>query len=389
MSGSDSYVPGRYQPRRRSRSGGDRYRRDRSRDRDSSRRRERTRSPARRRSPSREGRYDRLRSPRRDWNNDRGQPRERDRDRARDRDRDLDRRDESLLQIEAARIGRHLDLQLNQASFSGGPYAYCNLCFCYQGGTPSWSQRLDSYSSPVSAVRPCCLEDVRPKWTFRQPKYRGICVLASFCSCKASPDPRRDSSASSVRCYEPDQPPFRASRLRSFNQSRLPSTFRAWRMESDAFETGFRTVTFVNARWTITNSDRPEKCFSKHAIFNVVGPTATLQPTNRPHGGGQRQSLAQNLLATLPPIVPGGKLEPSMTPLAIGVTRDLEPHYRKLGDEEEKLRDELRVKQEKLRRSLYVWNKLERDSRAWELRSDLSEKSMKNMAGEGMCGAAF
>lgn len=78
-----------------------------------------------------------------------------------------------------------------------------------------------------------------------------------------------------------------------------------------------------------------------------------------------------------------------MTPLFLGVTRDLEPHYRKLRDEEEKLRDELRVKQEKLRKSLYVWGKLERDSRAWELRSDLSEKSMKNLAGEGTGGAAF
>lgn len=78
-----------------------------------------------------------------------------------------------------------------------------------------------------------------------------------------------------------------------------------------------------------------------------------------------------------------------MTPLVLGVTRELEPHYRKLKDEEEKLRDELQAKQERLRKSLYTWNRLERDSRAWEMRSDLSEKSMKNMAGEGMGGAAF
>ncbi|KAF4587606.1 serine/arginine repetitive matrix protein 1 [Ophiocordyceps camponoti-floridani] len=107
------------------------------------------------------------------------------------------------------------------------------------------------------------------------------------------------------------------------------------------------------------------------------------------HGGGQRQTLAQSLLANMPALVPGGKLDLSMTPMALGVTRELEPHYRKLRDEEEKLRDELRSKQERLRRSLYIWDKLERDSRAWELRSDLSEKSMKNLAGEGMGGAAF
>lgn len=107
------------------------------------------------------------------------------------------------------------------------------------------------------------------------------------------------------------------------------------------------------------------------------------------HGSGPRQSLAQSLISTMPPIIPGGKLDSSMLPLVIGVSREVEPHFRKLRDEEEKLRDELRAKQERLRRSLYVWNRLERDAAAWELRSDLSEKSMKNLAGEGMGGAAF
>lgn len=91
----------------------------------------------------------------------------------------------------------------------------------------------------------------------------------------------------------------------------------------------------------------------------------------------------------MPPLVPGGKADASTTPLSLGVTRDLEPHYRKLRDEEEKLREELRTKQEKARKSLHIWNKLGRDARAWEIRSDLSEKSMKNLAGEGIGGAAF
>ncbi|KAH8735312.1 hypothetical protein BGZ61DRAFT_138328 [Ilyonectria robusta] len=123
-------------------------------------------------------------------------------------------------------------------------------------------------------------------------------------------------------------------------------------------------------------------------------PTQT-RPFNPPtgpsaqHPGSTRQTLAQSMLATLPPLIPGGKLDPSMTPSVLGVTREIEPHYRKLKDEEEKLRDELQAKQERLRKSLYNWDRLERDSRAWEMRSDLSEKSMKNMAGEGMGGAAF
>jgi hypothetical protein len=113
--GSDSYVPGRYAPRRRSQSRGpplraDTYRRERSRDRESPRRRERTRSPVRRSpgprrslsrrgtprriSPGRGDRYERPRSPpRRDWERER----ERDFDRERVREREVDRiRDREL-----------------------------------------------------------------------------------------------------------------------------------------------------------------------------------------------------------------------------------------------------------------------------------------------------
>ncbi|KAG4254307.1 hypothetical protein FPRO06_11599 [Fusarium proliferatum] len=141
-----------------------------------------------------------------------------------------------------------------------------------------------------------------------------------------------------------------------------------------AIPTGPRATPSNTSSATTTTQSRP---------FNPpTGPSAQ-------HAGSARQTLAQSMLATLPPIIPGGKLDPSMTPLALGVTRELEPHYRKLKDEEEKLRDELHAKQERLRKSLYTWNRLERDSRAWEMRSDLSEKSMKNLAGEGMGGAAF
>ncbi|KAG5752992.1 hypothetical protein H9Q70_004354 [Fusarium xylarioides] len=141
-----------------------------------------------------------------------------------------------------------------------------------------------------------------------------------------------------------------------------------------AIPTGPRATPSNTSSASTTTQSRP---------FNPpTGPSAQ-------HAGSARQTLAQSMLATLPPIIPGGKLDPSMTPLALGVTRELEPHYRKLKDEEEKLRDELHAKQERLRKSLYTWNRLERDSRAWEMRSDLSEKSMKNLAGEGMGGAAF
>jgi hypothetical protein len=123
-------------------------------------------------------------------------------------------------------------------------------------------------------------------------------------------------------------------------------------------------------------------------------PLAASKPFNPPtgpaahHGGGPRPTPSQNMLATLPPIVPGGKIDPAVGSIP-GVTREIEPHYKKLKDEEDRLREDLKLKQEKLRKTLYTWDKLELDSKAWELRSDLSEKSMKNLAGEGMGGASF
>lgn len=91
----------------------------------------------------------------------------------------------------------------------------------------------------------------------------------------------------------------------------------------------------------------------------------------------------------MPPIIPGGKAEPSLSTLRTGLTKELEPHHRKLKEEEERVREQIRLKQEQLRKSLRAWDKSERDSKSFELKSDLSERSLKNLAGEGLGGAAF
>ncbi|GJD02093.1 hypothetical protein ColKHC_10918 [Colletotrichum higginsianum] len=95
------------------------------------------------------------------------------------------------------------------------------------------------------------------------------------------------------------------------------------------------------------------------------------------------------MLATLPPIIPGGKIDPSLLPTTTGITRDIEPHYKKLKAEEEKARADLDTKEDKLRQSLQMWDKLEMESKAWKTRVDLSEQSLNNLAGEGVGGAAF
>lgn len=72
----------------------------------------------------------------------------------------------------------------------------------------------------------------------------------------------------------------------------------------------------------------------------------------------------------------------------MGVTRELEPHYRKLKVEEEKLRVEMDAKQDRLRQCLAVWDKLELESKAWKTKVDLNEQSVKGTTGE-LGGAAF
>ena len=126
----------------------------------------------------------------------------------------------------------------------------------------------------------------------------------------------------------------------------------------------------------------------------AASPSLTSKPFNPPtgpasHGTPQRQSLAQNLIASMPPIIPGGKLDPAAVPLSTGVTKDLEATHRKHKEEEERAREALKATEERLRKNLRVWGKLERESKNFELRSDLSERSLKNLAGEGLGGAAF
>lgn len=99
-------------------------------------------------------------------------------------------------------------------------------------------------------------------------------------------------------------------------------------------------------------------------------------------------TLAQSLLASMPPLIPGGKLDPSMVPMSLGVTRELEPHYKKLKAEEEKIRAELEIKQDKLRQGLAAWDKLELEAKAWKMRVDFNEQSMNAPTGDALGGGA-
>ncbi|KAG6004846.1 hypothetical protein E4U21_000684 [Claviceps maximensis] len=491
---SDSYVPGRYPPRRRSRSGGDRFtRRERSRERDSPpRRRERTRSPpppmrrspgpprrslSRRGSPIREMRFERPRSPpRRDWERDR--ERDWDRDRIRDRDRGLDRRDErrrSRSPFGRERRDRSPPMKSPLMAPRGGSYRPRSRSLSrgrfgeryqpYRRATPIRESGISSAmtSQPTSekaSPRPSSVKARSPLPSREQSPHRTI--ASGSASVRGTPrsGPPDPPSASRTPPRGPaalrgaPHPPSSSgpapaaaavggrtlssaisSPLPPINSARHPPTpsrtdapsptnppsgprgyvppsrasyplrlggRSAWSQPSSRQMSGMSPSPTApgGSGGSIPTGPRGSQSAASGGGGGGGGGSSTptsARPFNPPtgpasqhsSGSGPRQTLGQSLLSTMPPLIPGGKLDPSMTPLVLGVTRDLEPHYRKLRDEEEKLRDDVRSRQERLRKSLYMWDRLERESRAWELRSDLSERSMKNLAGEGMGGAAF
>lgn len=90
-------------------------------------------------------------------------------------------------------------------------------------------------------------------------------------------------------------------------------------------------------------------------------------------------------MANLPQIIPGGRIDQTAT----GITPDIAVRLKKREEEAEILRAENDAKQAKLRRSLKTWDKLQRESTSMGLRSELSERHVRMLAGEGVGGAAF
>ncbi|KAI9742407.1 MAG: hypothetical protein M1818_003940 [Claussenomyces sp. TS43310] len=90
-------------------------------------------------------------------------------------------------------------------------------------------------------------------------------------------------------------------------------------------------------------------------------------------------------LASIAPLIPGGKLDPAYA----GIPADLAARIKKNDEDAEKLRADLRQKQDQLRHGLRTWDRLERESAAMGLRSELSERQVRMLAGEGVGGAAF
>ena len=98
-----------------------------------------------------------------------------------------------------------------------------------------------------------------------------------------------------------------------------------------------------------------------------------------------QQPRVHPALANLPQIIPGGKKDPAYS----SIPKDIEARLKKTEEETERLREELKIKEEKLRAGLRTWEKLERESKSMGLKAELSEKHVRILAGEGVGGTAF
>ncbi|ELR04728.1 hypothetical protein GMDG_06957 [Pseudogymnoascus destructans 20631-21] len=90
-------------------------------------------------------------------------------------------------------------------------------------------------------------------------------------------------------------------------------------------------------------------------------------------------------IANLPPIIPGGKIDPTYSP----VPKELEARIRKTDEDLERMGEDLNAKEEKLRKGLAQWDRLARESASMGLKAELSERHVRMLAGEGVGGAAF
>lgn len=88
-------------------------------------------------------------------------------------------------------------------------------------------------------------------------------------------------------------------------------------------------------------------------------------------------------ISTLPTVVVGGRKDPN----ASGIPREIEVRLKKTEEEADRLREDLRVKEEKTRAGLRSWERLERECEVARLRSELSEQQVRVLAGEGIGGA--
>lgn len=87
----------------------------------------------------------------------------------------------------------------------------------------------------------------------------------------------------------------------------------------------------------------------------------------------------------IPPILPQGRLDPT----ASGIPNEIANRLKKLEEEEQILRERHYAKQDILKQGLKGWDKLSKEASGMALKTELSERHVRMLAGEGVGGAAF
>jgi len=90
-------------------------------------------------------------------------------------------------------------------------------------------------------------------------------------------------------------------------------------------------------------------------------------------------------MANMPQIIPGGRIDPT----ASGMSSEISARLKRRQDEEQVLRVDLEAKQDALRKNLKDYERMQNESAQWALRTELSEKHVRSLVGEGVGGAAF
>ncbi|ESZ90391.1 hypothetical protein SBOR_9227 [Sclerotinia borealis F-4128] len=176
----------------------------------------------------------------------------------------------------------------------------------------------------------------------------------------AAPLARPNAELSSRTSLPPPRPPP------SVSPSPARDTPPAAPTNPSGIPTGPRAGTTIPSRPSLQHSSS-----IYHSRGSISGPSSGLR--------------IHPAMVGIPPIIPGGRIDPT----ASGIPTDLAARLRKKEDEAEVLREELKQRQEKLRNGLKHWDRLSRESASMGLKSELSERHLRVLAGEGVGGKAF
>ncbi|OBT85256.1 hypothetical protein VE02_05195 [Pseudogymnoascus sp. 03VT05] len=130
---------------------------------------------------------------------------------------------------------------------------------------------------------------------------------------------------------------------------------------------------------------------SSGSDWKTAPPSRSSSISSAPFHGHNTKTFTPSLprvhpaIANLPPIIPGGKIDATYSP----VPKELEARIRKTDEDLERMREDLNAKEEKLRKGLAQWDRLARESASMGLKAELSERHVRMLAGEGVGGAAF